>query len=84
VGRKRKAVDQSSYSGRVASQLVRLREEAGLSVDEVVEKVNKAGYEVSIATLKHWENNRIKVNIDAIPYLAKSLKVKPHDIWPKR
>ena len=82
VAKKRKAVDQTSYSGRAAARLVKLREEAGLSVDEVVEKVNKAGFEISGSAYRHWEGALRQINWDAIPAICKALKTKPRDLVP--
>ena len=82
MGKKRKAVDQSSYSGRVASRLVKLREEAGLTVEQVVEKINKAGYDMGCPAYRHWESNRSQINVDAIPSIAKALRMKPREVLP--
>lgn len=84
MGKKRKAVDQTSYSGRVAVRLVKLREEAGLSVEQVVETVNKAGYEMSTNAYRQWEAGNRQVNWDAVPAICKSLKTKARNLIPIR
>ena len=84
MARKRKAVDESTYSGRVAKRLVKLREAAGLSVEECVEKVNQAGYEMGCPAYRHWESSRTQINVDAIPAMAKALRVKPRELLPAR
>jgi len=84
MAKKRKAVDTSTYSGRVAKRLVKLREEAGLSVEEVVASLNKTGYEIGDKAYRHWEANSRQVNWNAIPMICKALKVKPRDLIPVR
>ncbi|GAB5405486.1 MAG: hypothetical protein Aurels2KO_37170 [Aureliella sp.] len=79
-----KEPDQSTYSGRFAARLRMLREKAGLSVDQVVEKMAKAGYELNRQTFYGWENAKRQVNWDAIPAIAKALKTKPVDLIPKK
>ena len=71
-------------SGRVAKRLVKLREEAGLSVEEVVASLNKTGYEIGDKAYRHWEANSRQVNWNAIPMICKALKVKPRDLIPVR
>ncbi len=70
-----KEPDQSTYSGRFAARLRMLREKAGLSVDQVVANMEKAGYPLAVSKYYHWESGRSKVDLDAVPALKKSLKV---------
>ena len=77
-----KAPDQSTYSGRFAARLRMLREKAGLSVEDVVAAMTQAGYPISVQTFYGWENCRRQANWDAIPALAKTLKVKPQELIP--
>lgn len=84
MARKRKSVDTSTYSGRVAKRLVKLREEAGLSVEDAVSKMASIDYTLSQATWKFWENSRTQMPLNAIPFVCKVLKAKPHDLLPKR
>lgn len=79
-----KAPDESTYSGRFAARLRSLREKAGLSVDDVVAKMEKAGYPLRVQTYYGWENGRRQVNWDALPAIAKALKVKPRDVIPEK
>lgn len=84
MGKKRKSLDVSTFSNRVAARLVKLREASGLTPDELAAKVTKSGYEISPVTLRHWENGNRAVALDAVPALAKSLKVKVREFFPSR
>lgn len=79
----RKNVDVSTYSGRFAARLRMLREKAGLSVDDVVERLIAAGYEARQTTYYGWESGRSDAPLDAFPFLALSLNVKtPRALLP--
>lgn len=84
MGKKRKAVSSAEYSGRLAIRLVKLREDAGLTVEEVVAKINKNGYEIGHKAYRHWEAATRQVNWDAIPAICKALKSKPRELIPIR
>jgi len=74
-----------SYSGRFAKRLRKLREDAGLTVAEVVERMSKQGVEISDKTYYHWEGSRSDPKLDFFPVIAKALKVKnTQDLFPKR
>ncbi len=79
-----KPIDDSTYSGRVAIRLRKLREGAGLSVEQVVEKLNNAGWSIGVQTYYGWENKRRSVDLDAVPFVAKVLKVKPRELLPEK
>jgi Helix-turn-helix domain len=80
----KKEADESTYSGRFAARLRMLREKAGLSVEQVVEAMIKAGYPLGVQTFYGWENGKRQVNWDAIPAIAKVLKTKPVDLIPPK
>jgi transcriptional regulator with XRE-family HTH domain len=80
----RKEPDQSRYSGRLAKRLRTLRDAAGVDIDDLAEKLTKAGYPVSTPTLYAWESGRLQIQLDALPYLAKALKVKVSDLLPEK
>ena len=82
MGKKRGIVSTDSYSGRLAVRLVQTREKAGYTVEEAVERVNKFGFDITNQAYRHWEANRRQVNWDALPVIAKALKVKPRDLVP--
>ena len=74
--------DSSKYSGRVAKRIRQLRDERGLTMQEVVERMKHHGYDVKVAAISHWETGHAKVNLDAIPALAAALGVQPSDFFP--
>ena len=81
---KRKEPDLSTYAGRVAARLRQLREKAGLSVKETVEKINMAGYAITEMAYYSWENGNRQINLNAIPALAKTLGLKTcQGLFPK-
>lgn len=75
VARQPKQVDESTYSGRLAVRIRALRNEAGMDVDTLAKAVTKKGYKVGTSTLYHWENGTLQPQLDALPALAKALKV---------
>ena len=83
-----KAPDQSTYSGRFAARLRMLREKAGLSVDEVVERIAK--YNTSgrnspkLQAIYGWEQSKASPHLDLLPAIAKSLKVKVRELMPEK
>lgn len=79
-----KAPDETTYSGRFAARLRILREKAGLSVEETVIAMEKAGYALGVQTYYGWENGKRQTNWDAIPAIAKAFKLKPRDIVPEK
>jgi len=71
LGRNRKKVDTSTYTGRFAERLKMLREKAGLSVHELA---NETG--IPFQTLFKWESgDRCPVN-EQILLVAEALKIK--------
>lgn len=71
-----KAPDESTYSGRFAARLRMLREKAGLSVDDAVAAITKAGYTLKRRTYYAWEASQNEPPLDAFPAIAVALKVK--------
>ena len=76
--------DPSNYSGRLAKSIRTTRERKGLTVQQVIERMEKAGWPVALQTFYGWENRKRQVNWDALPALAKALKVKIRDLLPAK
>jgi len=76
MGRKRKEVDQSTYSGRVAARLRLLREKAGKTVPEMAKAVG-----VSSASIYAWERNSRDVALDSVPRICEVLGIKPRKFF---
>jgi len=82
VPRPRNHVDTSTYAGRVAIRIRELREAAGLDVRDCAKRITKAGYKIGSSTLYHWENGGRQPQLDAIPYIAKALRVRIAELFP--
>jgi len=80
----RKEIDESDYDGRVAVRIRTLRDEAGWSVDDLVLRLSKAGYEASVQTIYGWENGKRATPLNALPYLAKAFRLSLFDFLPSK
>mgnify|MGYP000020554983 CR=1 FL=1 len=78
----RKEPDMETYSGRLAARIRKLRESTGRTTTEAAERMTKLGYEVSDTSFRHWENGTRTPKWDAMPFLAKALKVKVREVIP--
>ncbi len=77
--------DASTYTGRLAARLRSLREEAGLSVEDLIAKLAKLDATVAKRTVYHWESGRHEPPIYLLPKLSKIYKLKsPRDILPEK
>ena len=68
--RPRKAIDESTYTGRFAVRLKMLREKRGMSVEELAETL-----EVSQITVYTWELGTRAPNIADLPKIADALEL---------
>jgi transcriptional regulator with XRE-family HTH domain len=83
AARPRKEPDTKTFSGRLAKQVRDLRDSRGLSAEELAQKIRTAGYAVSISTIYHWENGTRQIPVDALPAIAKALRVNLIDLFPR-
>jgi transcriptional regulator with XRE-family HTH domain len=74
----RKEPDTSTFTGRFASRLRELRAKAGLSREELAEKIG-----VKMSAVKNWENDLNMPTMDKLPALSKALKVSVRNLLPK-
>lgn len=79
MGRRRKTVDQSTYSGRVAVRLRELRERAGKTVPEMALAVG-----VAELTWYRYESNERGIPFDMLPDVAAILGVSIRQIIPAK
>lgn len=78
MGRQRREVDTTSYSGRLAVRIRELREAKRLTVEQLADKLD-----VSLFTVYAWESGTRDVTTNRIPALAKALGVKRvEDLFP--
>ncbi|MCL2305722.1 MAG: helix-turn-helix domain-containing protein [Planctomycetaceae bacterium] len=75
----RKQPDSTTYSGRFAIRLRTLREKAGLTVQEVAEKLG-----VPFKSYYNWEASRSLPSIDKLPEIADVFGVKTRSILPEK
>lgn len=84
----KKEADQSTYSGRFAARLRMLREKAGLSVEQVVEAIEKHNTSgrnsPKVQAFYGWEQGKAGPHLDLLPFIAKALKVKVRDLMPEK
>ena len=74
----RKEPDETTYSGRFAIRLRKLREEAGLSVIEVADAMN-----VTPTTIYDWESTKSQPSISQLPQIAGVLGVSIRTLMAK-
>jgi len=77
MANKRKEVDAKMYSGRFAIRLRKLREKAGLAVEDIVKLTG-----IPKKTLYNWEAGERQPPVDAYPILAKAFGVKVRTLLP--
>ena len=77
MANKRKDPDATTYSGRFAIRLRKLREKAGFTVDDIVEKSS-----IPRTTLYNWEAGISQPPVDTYPILAKAYGVKVRTLLP--
>lgn len=78
MGRKRKEVDQSTYSGRVAARLRILREKSGKTVPEMAKALG-----IAAPTYYSYENARLELPLNLIPSLCEALGISVRQLFPK-
>ena len=77
--RQRKDVDLSTYTGRLAERLRKLREKSGLSVKEVAAITG-----ISKSTIEYWENGMYSPVHEKLPKLAETYSVKIRTLLPEK
>lgn len=78
MGRRRKTVDQSTYSGRVAVRLRELRLKKKKSVKEIAKRLG-----VTIQAYYAYESNSSAIPFDRIPDLCELLRIRVRDFFPE-
>ena len=74
----RKEPDKTTYAGRFAIRLRKLREEAGLSVIEIADAM-----EVTPTTIYDWESTKSQPSISQLPQIAGVLGVSIRNLMAK-
>lgn len=86
VGRRRTSPDTSTYTGRLAARLRKLREQRGKSVDEMHTSLTsrRIGLDISRKTYYAWEAGSHDIPTHALPALAKALGIGVRELMPDR
>ncbi|GHT25259.1 hypothetical protein FACS189419_10110 [Planctomycetales bacterium] len=80
MARPRKEVDTSTYTGRFAERLKKLREKSGLTVEELAEKSG-----VPRTTIYNWESLTRTPSIDDnLLLISEALGVKVRNLLPEK
>lgn len=76
--RSRKPVDETTYIGKFAVRLRKLREKTGMNIDQLAEASG-----IPQRTLYHWESGTKAPTIERFPELAEALNVKVRTLLPE-
>jgi transcriptional regulator with XRE-family HTH domain len=71
MSRPRKDPDKTTYSGRFAIRLRRLREDAGLTQEQIATSLG-----VTVTTYYRWESGENFPKADLLPIISKALGLK--------
>jgi len=74
----RKPFDTDTYTGRFAVRLKKLREKAGLTVEELAQQSG-----IPKNTLFNWEGAKRSPSIEQFPQLAEALEIKVRTLLPE-
>lgn len=81
----KKPINEKTYLGRVATRLRALREDAGLSVEELSARLIAAGFQVKGSAIYAWEQGRSAPHVEVLPVLAKLYRLSsPGEVLPLR
>lgn len=78
MGRQRVPIDPKSYSGRIAAQVLKLREAKGVTVAQMADALG-----VSEKAVYKWEQGARDIPADKYPEIAKVLGVSAEQFFPK-
>ena len=76
--------DLSTYTGRLGAAVRKRREELGLSVDDLSASLAAAGIEATKHSVYHWEKGLRPIPVNALPALAKTLKLAIRELVPAK
>lgn len=73
-----------TYSGRLGAAVRKRREELGLSVESFVTALASHETDITTHTVYHWEKGLRPIPLNAVPAIAKVLKVAIRDLLPAK
>ncbi|MFH5806044.1 helix-turn-helix domain-containing protein [Alienimonas sp. DA493] len=81
-GRPPKEPDTTTYRGRLGARLRSLREGQGWSVEELRDRLEAAGLDVTVRTLNGWESGSSSPTVEKYPTIAATFGVTVHGLLP--
>jgi transcriptional regulator with XRE-family HTH domain len=79
-----KQIDESSYGGRFAGNLRRLRIKAGMTGKELAAAITEEGFDTQWRTCYGWESGERSPPMDALPAIAAALGVSIRTLFPPK
>lgn len=79
---KPRAIDESTYAGRFAANLLRLRTKARLTGIQAADAISSHGYAIKWRTYFAWEQGEREPPLDALPAIARALRVSIRSLFP--
>lgn len=85
MGRRARGPDESTYTGRFAARLKKLRVKAGMDHDQAADAITRAGWAVTTPTIYRWEQGKTFPSYEALPFIAAAYGCPSiHAIVPKQ
>jgi hypothetical protein len=84
MAKPQKKADKSSYSGRVAARLRSLKKARKWNDDALWLALRQAGADVSVSTIRSWQNGNRLIHPDEYPAIAKAFGVPIREFLPDK
>ncbi|MDE2106961.1 MAG: helix-turn-helix transcriptional regulator [Patescibacteria group bacterium] len=84
MARPEKKVNRKPYSGRVAARLRAMRKERRWSDEKLWLALRGAGADISMSTLRSWQNGNRLIHPDEYPAIAKAFGVELFEFLPPK
>ncbi|QDV49595.1 helix-turn-helix domain-containing protein [Gimesia fumaroli] len=84
MGRARKEIDDSTYQGRCAIRLRELADRKGITADELQQRLNQAGHNVSRNAVYSYLSGDRAIPLDLVPTLASIFGISVRTFFPEK